>query len=117
LYAVSNLDLLSTLYVLGGVTVNEATDERQRNILAAQRHVTSVDESGARRLDMPNPVKRLVIVLHFYSRGGSAQVVRYLSSRLAGSFETRLYAGSLGAPGDLTHAGTFFAWMDPVPLD
>jgi hypothetical protein len=60
---------------------------------------------------MPNPVKQIVMALSVYPRGGSAQVVRYLSRRLARSFETRLYTGSLGAPGDLTHAGTFFAGM------
>ena len=66
---------------------------------------------------MPNPVKQIVLALSFYPRGGSAQVVRYLSRRLARSFATRLYTGSLGAPGDLTHAGTFFAGMDPIALD
>ena len=55
--------------------------------------------------------------LYFYPRGGAAQVVRYLSPRLARSLSTSLYTGSLGEPGDLTHAGTFFAGMDPVALD
>ena len=57
------------------------------------------------------------MALYFYPRGGSAQVVRYLGSRLRKSLGTRLYTGSLGETGDLTHAGTFFAGMDPVALD
>ena len=61
--------------------------------------------------------ERLVMGLYFYPRGGSAQVVRYLAPRLARSFSTGLYTGSLGEAGDLTHAGTFFAGMDPVSLD
>ena len=59
----------------------------------------------------------VITALYFYPRGGSAQVVRYLASRLAKSFSTRVYTGSLGEVGDLTHAGSFFAGMDPIALD
>jgi len=61
--------------------------------------------------------KHLVLGLYFYPRGGSAQVVRYLASRLKRSLNTHLYTGSLGKAGALTHAGTFFAGLDPVVLD
>ena len=57
------------------------------------------------------------MALYFYPRGGSAQVVRYLASRLAESFGIHLFTGSLGEAGDLTHAATFFAGMDPIALD
>ena len=57
------------------------------------------------------------MALYFYPRGGSAQVVRYLAGRLGKSLSTRLYTGSLGETGALTHAGTFFAGMNPIPLD
>ena len=57
------------------------------------------------------------MALYFYPRGGSAQVVRYLATRLAKSFGTRLFAGSLGEVGDLTHAGTFFSGLNPIALD
>lgn len=57
----------------------------------------------------------------FFPRGGSAQVVRYLERTLPGvGWRTRLATGSLGAPGDPGHAGTFFgAGVDlvPVPYD
>ena len=66
---------------------------------------------------MGKPAKRVIMALYFYPRGGSAQVVRYLAVRIAKSFSTRLYTGSLGEAGDLTHAGTFFAGMDAITLD
>jgi D-inositol-3-phosphate glycosyltransferase len=46
----------------------------------------------------------------FFPRGGSAQVVRYLSAALLQSgWNLRILAGSLGDPGELSHAATFFA--------
>ena len=45
----------------------------------------------------------------FYPRGGSAQVARYLSRALVESgWEVVLASGSLGSPGEQTHAATFF---------
>ena len=45
----------------------------------------------------------------FYPRGGSAQVARYLSRALVESgWEVVLASGSLGSPGERTHAATFF---------
>jgi glycosyltransferase involved in cell wall biosynthesis len=56
--------------------------------------------------------------LFFYPRGGSAQVVRYLSSALAKEgWETDLATGSLGEPGATTHAGTFFGRRDLIVAD
>lgn len=47
--------------------------------------------------------------LLFFPRGGSAQVARYLSTALEGAgWSVGLVAGSLGEPGDQTHAPTFF---------
>src|SRR3954451_8556620 len=48
--------------------------------------------------------------LLFFPRGGSAYVARYLSSALmAADWSVELVTGSLGKPGDETHAPTFFA--------
>ncbi len=71
---------------------------------------------------MPTP--RLALhVLVFFPRGGSAQVVRYLSRFLV-AVETgwcaRVVAGSLGAPGDPEYAPSFFrgaADVVAVPYD
>ena len=51
--------------------------------------------------------------LLFYPRGGSAQVVRYLARRSQRvGWDTSLACGSLGEPGERTHAETFFAGLD-----
>jgi D-inositol-3-phosphate glycosyltransferase len=50
----------------------------------------------------------------FYPRGGSAQVVRYLTAALRKTgWDPRIVAGSLGVPGSPSHAETFF---DGLPL-
>ncbi|MDZ7732112.1 MAG: glycosyltransferase [Acidimicrobiia bacterium] len=47
--------------------------------------------------------------LFFYPRGGSAQVARYLSAALEDAgVEIHLASGSLGGPGERSHAPTFF---------
>jgi len=47
--------------------------------------------------------------LMFYPRGGSAQVARYLSRALMESgWDVVLATGSLGSPGERTHAATFY---------
>jgi glycosyltransferase involved in cell wall biosynthesis len=61
--------------------------------------------------------KRVVMACYFYPRGGSAQVIRYLASRLRKSLSIHLYTGSLGEAGALTNASTFYAGMDPIQLD
>ncbi len=56
--------------------------------------------------------------LQFYPRGGSAQVARYLMAALAQDGWTgSLVAGSLGSPGEDTHAGTFFEGLDVAEVD
>ena len=56
--------------------------------------------------------------LLFYPRGGSAQVVRYLAKALEGAgWSTSLACGSLGEPGERTHAESFFAGLDVHAAD
>jgi glycosyltransferase involved in cell wall biosynthesis len=56
--------------------------------------------------------------LFFFPRGGSAQVVRALAESLPGSgFDVSIASGSLGRPGDATHAATFFAGPDVTSVD
>jgi glycosyltransferase involved in cell wall biosynthesis len=53
--------------------------------------------------------------LLFYPRGGSAQVVKYLSRALiAADWRVTVLCGSLGAPGTHGNAETFFAGIDTV---
>ena len=61
---------------------------------------------------------RIVMGLVFFPRGGSAYVVRYLSPALAqAGWSVSLAVGSLGLPGDKTHARTFFDGLDVHVLD
>jgi glycosyltransferase involved in cell wall biosynthesis len=61
---------------------------------------------------------RVVSGLFFFPRGGSSQVARELARALpAVGWQVRLAAGSLGRPGELTNAGSFFAGIDVEPLD
>lgn len=61
---------------------------------------------------------RVTMGLLFYPRGGSAQVIKYLAAALeARDWHTELVCGSLGAPGDRTHALTFFDGMDVRAID
>jgi glycosyltransferase involved in cell wall biosynthesis len=63
-------------------------------------------------------MKRVLMALLFFPRGGSAQVARYMAKALpAAGWEVSLVTGSLGAPGDATHAATFFAGVDVHPVD
>lgn len=57
--------------------------------------------------------------LLFHPRGGSAQVARYLAAALdRKDWPVRLFAGSLGEPGDDdTNADAFFAGLDVVAAD
>lgn len=59
-------------------------------------------------------------VLMFFPRGGSAQVVRYLSRALAedpSGWRPRLVTGSAGPLGGPADAPAFFAGLDLVPVD
>jgi D-inositol-3-phosphate glycosyltransferase len=61
---------------------------------------------------------RVVMGLLFFPRGGSAFVTRYLSTALlAADWSVELVTGSLGHPGDDTHAPTFFAGVALQYLD
>jgi glycosyltransferase involved in cell wall biosynthesis len=61
---------------------------------------------------------RVIMGLLFFPRGGSAQVTRYLAAALVDAgWSVSLVAGSLGAPGEGTHAPTFFAGIDLYHLD
>ncbi len=56
--------------------------------------------------------------LLFFPRGGAAYVVRYLSPALArAGWSISLAAGSLGEPGEETHAPTFFHGLDVHVVD
>lgn len=54
--------------------------------------------------------------LLFYPRGGSAQVIKYLIPALAGAgWSAEVLCGSLGPPGERTHAETFFEEIAVIP--
>jgi glycosyltransferase involved in cell wall biosynthesis len=56
--------------------------------------------------------------LLFFPRGGSAQVARYLARSLPrAGWDVTVACGSLGAPGDQSHAETFYSGVDVRPLD
>ena len=56
--------------------------------------------------------------LLFFPRGGSAQVARYLAHSLpTAGWEVTVACGSLGAPGDQSHAETFYRGLDVRPID
>lgn len=71
---------------------------------------------------MPVPrqrgVQRIAMAVSFYPRGGSAQVVKYLCRELQDAgIDVHLFTGSLGEPGEPTHAPTFYDGLDVTPLD
>jgi glycosyltransferase involved in cell wall biosynthesis len=57
------------------------------------------------------------MALMFFPRGGSSQVTRYLAAALsAHGWDATVLAGSLGEPGDESHAASFFAGLDVVAV-
>ena len=61
--------------------------------------------------------RRVLMALMFVPRGGSAQVTRYLAAALPPhGWQPTVVCGSLGAAGDESHAETFFAGLDVVPV-
>jgi glycosyltransferase involved in cell wall biosynthesis len=61
---------------------------------------------------------RAVMGLLFFPRGGSAQVARYLARSLGQvGWDVTLACGSLGRPGEPSHAETFFSGVDVRALD
>ena len=62
--------------------------------------------------------RRVVSGLFFFPRGGSAQVARALARALPqAGWEVTQAAGSLGGPGEQTHAPSFFPDLDLVAVD
>jgi glycosyltransferase involved in cell wall biosynthesis len=62
--------------------------------------------------------RRVVIALLFFPRGGSSQVVRYVSRALPrAGWDVTLVTGSLGTPGDPSHAETFFQGAELRAVD
>ena len=62
--------------------------------------------------------KPVTMGLLFYPRGGSAQVARYLAAALdRKGWPVRLFTGSLGEPGAVANAATFFAGLDLAAAD
>ena len=60
----------------------------------------------------------MVSGLFFFPRGGSAQVAGALGRALPPvGWEVTQVAGSLGRPGDQTHAASFFTGLDIVAVD
>jgi glycosyltransferase involved in cell wall biosynthesis len=58
------------------------------------------------------------MALMFFPRGGSSQVARYVARGLPGAgWEVTLVAGSLGSPGEQSHAETFFSGLEVRSLD
>jgi glycosyltransferase involved in cell wall biosynthesis len=58
------------------------------------------------------------MALQFFPRGGSAQVARYLARSLPDAgWEVAIASGSLGAPGEESHAETFYEGLEVYPLD
>jgi D-inositol-3-phosphate glycosyltransferase len=57
---------------------------------------------------VPGP-RRVDSAVIFYPRGGSAQVVKYLMKDMGGrGWSTKVHAGSLGGPGRMSHAASFY---------
>src|SRR3989440_2729164 len=58
------------------------------------------------------------MAVSFFPRGGSAQVMRYLARSLPESgWKPTLLTGSLGEPGDPSHAETFYSGIDVRAVD
>ena len=56
--------------------------------------------------------------LMFFPRGGSAQVARYMARSLPqAGWDVTIACGSLGEPGEESHAETFYRGLDVRPLD
>jgi len=56
--------------------------------------------------------------LLFFPRGGSAQVARYLARSLPDAgWDVTIACGSLGSPGEESHAASFYEGLDVHPID
>ncbi len=67
---------------------------------------------------LPHVNPTIVMGFYYFPRGGSAQVVRYLSRALVATrWRPTLFAGSLGGPAENSNAHRFFADIDCHSLD
>ena len=67
---------------------------------------------------LPHVNPGVTMGFYFFPRGGSAQVVRYLCRSLVGGrWQPTLFAGSMGAVADNSHAERFFEGIDCQSLD
>lgn len=67
---------------------------------------------------LPHVNPTIVMGFYYFPRGGSAQVVRYLSRALVGTrWRPTLFAGSLGGPAENSNAHRFFGDIDCHSLD
>ena len=67
---------------------------------------------------LPHVNPTIVMGFYYFPRGGSAQVVRYLSRALVGTrWRPTLFAGSLGGPTENSNAHRFFGDIDCHSLD
>ncbi|MFI6296646.1 Gfo/Idh/MocA family protein [Nonomuraea sp. NPDC050790] len=58
------------------------------------------------------------VAVQFFPRGGSAQVIRYLASDLAGrGHRSRILCGSLGIEGEFSHAESFYTGLPVAAMD
>ncbi|PZG45874.1 hypothetical protein C1I98_15080 [Spongiactinospora gelatinilytica] len=58
------------------------------------------------------------LVVQFFPRGGSAQVIRYLATELTRrGHRCRILCGSLGQAGQFSHAETFYTGLPVAPMD
>jgi len=66
----------------------------------------------------PADRRRVVMGLFFFPRGGSSHAARQLAAALpAAGWDAALAAGSVGAPGELTNAASFYAGLDVTAVD
>ena len=85
--------------------------------IATMRCVCPTDRMGS-RVPMGTSTLSAIQSLIFFPRGGSAQVIRYLVRALEEhNAQTLIISGSLGKPGDQSHAQTFFAGLQVEPVD
>ena len=67
---------------------------------------------------LPHVNPTIVMGFYYFPRGGSAQVVRYLSRALVGTrWRPTLFAGSLGGPAENSNAHRFFGDIECHSLD
>jgi hypothetical protein len=86
-----------------------------------QRATTGRGSASARVGEIGSSLRRrgrVLTVLFFVPRGGSAQVARALAGALpAAGWHTTLAAGSLGRQGEETNARSFFSGVEVHPVD